>query len=664
MATDFFQRQQRARAQTAWLRVLFVLALGLAAVLDAVGIVLFANIATMGAAYSDGSHGAIANAFLRTPDGWVIALAVLGLMCAVSAFTAWQHRGGGGVLARALRGTLVTGDTQDPRQRQLLNVVAEMAIAARVPQPEVWVLERDEAINAFAAGRTLEGAVIGITGGALRELDRDELQAVVAHEFSHILNGDMALNTRLVAWLAGLFAIEEFAASLQRDRGTDSRGRRRFFWFDIGIWFFRAAGATGLFIGRALQAAICRRREVLADASAVQFTRNPVALKSALLKIEAVAGTGVARPGGGAAAGMAHMMFAPGALAWRGLLHFVQGIAFSTHPPTMERVRALDRRLTEAQYRAAVREHRRDYLEARQRAAAPVQLGGESLRPATAPTPGPAVVPDLSCSRLNHDQQRQVLALQSKLAESKDSAPAMLVASLLDRRPQQGRAQLVRLAPLLGAALTSRVPAMSAQLGALPDVARLPLVAGLLPHLREQPDRMRLVLVKVLRAFQPQVAAEDTLRFATLRLALRELVQGAPPTPAAPPGDPAPELAQHAGPVGVLLSLLAAQSGELAPKAFRAGLDGLIAPPKRPAMTSAPVPPAAVDAALLQLASLPRPQRLAFSAACVRTLAANRSMGAAEAELLRLYCACLSIPMPPPGVRAEDPGEAPRLAAL
>jgi hypothetical protein len=414
-------------------------------------------------------------------------------------------------------------------------------------------------------------------------------------------------------------------------------------------------GFVGLFFGNLIKAAASRQREYLADASAVQFTRNPAALKSALLKIEAVAGAG--RLGGGAAAGMAHMFFAPGDVLWRGLLQHVQGVAFSTHPPMIERVRALDGRMTEAQYRGAVRERRREHLQARARAAAPVELGGERLKPVAAARMVSDAVPDLSCSRLNLEQQKQVLDLHARLSESKDNPPALVIAAVLDRRPQHGRAQLIRLAPLLGAAMTSRVPTMMKQLGSLPDVARLPLIAGLLPQLRAQPDRMRLVFVKVLRAFEPQVAAEDTLRFATLRLALRELVHAGPDAPSAPRDKPAPDpeggeakIAAHSG---VLLSLLAAGSAELAGKAFRAGLDGLIAPLRRPAFTPAPIPPAAVDEALAELALLSRPQRLAFGAACVRTIAANRSLAAYEAELLRLYCTSLAIPMPAPGVRAD-----------
>jgi Zn-dependent protease with chaperone function len=163
-----------------------------------------------------------------------------------------------------------------PAERQLLNIVSEMSLASQVPEPEVWLLDREDSINAFAAGKTIDGAVIGVTAGALQELDRDEMQAVVAHEFSHILNGDMALNTRLIAWLSGLFAIERIARALKRDeRKKSSSSVFIFWWWHLGFWFFHACGYIGLFIGRMLQAAICRRRERLADASAVQFTRNP-----------------------------------------------------------------------------------------------------------------------------------------------------------------------------------------------------------------------------------------------------------------------------------------------------------------------------------------------------------------------------------------------------
>ncbi len=226
-ATDFFERQRRARRQAIWLRVVFAFALMLASVVVAVGVVL--------------------------------------LVC--SAWTAWRLRDGGAALARSLSAVPVPDNTTDPRYRMLLNVIGEMAIASGVPQPAAWVLERESGINAFAAGKTVERSVIGVTAGALDALDRDELQAVIAHEFSHIHNGDMALNTRLIAWLSGLFAIERLARALKADeRNPESARRMLLWWVALAFWLSHACGYLGLFIGRVLQAAITRRREEQADA--------------------------------------------------------------------------------------------------------------------------------------------------------------------------------------------------------------------------------------------------------------------------------------------------------------------------------------------------------------------------------------------------------------
>ena len=353
MATDFFERQRRARSQTLKLRILFALAMAMASLLVAAGVVLMASSLSPRMLLTLDFEFVLRRAFLPGGLGWWIAGAVMAFSLAASARTAWKLRDGGGELARSLRGVPVPADSPDPRHRTLLNIVAEMSLASRVPQPAVWVLEDEPGINAFAAGKRLEGAVIGVTAGALDRLDRDELQAIIAHEFSHVLNGDMALNTRLIAWLSGLFAIERFARRL-RERGRKS-GKKRgggMWWLRVGVLLFHACGYVGLMIGRLLQAAISRRRETLADASAVQFTRNPAGLRRALLKIAALEGTGVIRAP--AATGMAHLFFADSDTS--------PGHWLDTHPRMIDRVRALDTRLTEAQYRAAVRIERKRQL--------------------------------------------------------------------------------------------------------------------------------------------------------------------------------------------------------------------------------------------------------------------------------------------------------------
>jgi len=230
-----------------------------------------------------------------------------------------------GEVARSLGGVRATAQSDDPAVRRLLNVVEEMAIASGLPVPEVYVLEQEPSINAFAAGLSEAQATIGITRGALAALDREQLQGVIAHEFSHILNGDMRLNVRLMAWIAGLFGIAELGRIVLR--GRESRNASGGAVLGLPMILL---GMAGVFAGRLLQAGISRQREWLADASAVQFTRNPEGLRGALM---AIAGQSAA-PGLRAASAQeaAHLFFAQGVQRW-----------MATHPPIHERIRALDR---------------------------------------------------------------------------------------------------------------------------------------------------------------------------------------------------------------------------------------------------------------------------------------------------------------------------------
>ena len=314
---DFYARQDAARRTTRWL--LLAVLVSVVLVVLAVDAVVFVLLGT-----SD-SGGSPAGAITFT------TVAVLAIICGASLFKTLSLRSGGGVVARSLGGTRVERSTRDPALRRLRNVVEEMAIASGVTMPEVYVLENEDGINAFAAGNSPADAAIAVTRGAATLLKRDELQGVVAHEFSHILNGDMRLNLRLLGWTFGLLAIAIIARIvLQTSPRSSSRDRRD----GAGALMLAALavmilGYIGVFFGRLLQAAVSRHRERLADASAVQFTRDPAGLRGALLKIAGVsAGSKLVTP---QAEEVAHMVFASGLTR-----------VFATHPPLEERLRALD----------------------------------------------------------------------------------------------------------------------------------------------------------------------------------------------------------------------------------------------------------------------------------------------------------------------------------
>src|ERR1700732_2096759 len=200
---DFYARQAAARGQTRWLVIGFILSL--LAVALALDLVLFTFLSS---AQADRPVVApLQFAALNPGVALFSTLLVMGVLGLASLYKSMELRGGGGVVARSLGGVPVSGDTADLKRKRLLNVVEEMAIASGVPMPEVYVLEQEPGINAFAAGHTPANAAVSVTQGALDRLSRDELQGVIGHEFSHVLNGDMRLNVQLMGWVFGLFVI-------------------------------------------------------------------------------------------------------------------------------------------------------------------------------------------------------------------------------------------------------------------------------------------------------------------------------------------------------------------------------------------------------------------------------------------------------------------------
>ena len=265
------------------------------------------------------------------PDTWFwISGGVIGLVGVASLYKYLSIQGGGRAIAEALGGHLVSQSTRDPKQRQLLNVVEEMAIASGIAVPPVYLIP-EESINAFAAGFSHEDAVIGINQGTLDLLNREELQGVVAHEFSHILNGDTNINLRLMAILHGILFIGIIGYGLLRAGGYSRRNGLPIVALGAGLALI---GYGGTFFGNIIKAAVSRQREYLADASAVQFTRHPEGIANALKKI------GGHIPGSTMTADKAqevsHMFFGNASAKFNSL--------FSTHPPLDERIRAIEPR--------------------------------------------------------------------------------------------------------------------------------------------------------------------------------------------------------------------------------------------------------------------------------------------------------------------------------
>ncbi|MFN0198242.1 MAG: M48 family metallopeptidase [Planctomycetaceae bacterium] len=333
---DFFRSQDVARRNTSLLVFYFILAVAMI-VLALYALLLF----TYGKMMEQSDPAAAVS--LWVPELFLgVSVGTLTIILLGSLYKTSQLRGGGHVVAEELGGRLLEGETRDLRERMLLNIVEEMSIASGTPVPPVYLLDDEDGINAFAAGFTPETAVIGVTRGCLDRLKRDELQGVIAHEFSHILNGDMRLNIRLIGIVHGILLIALVGRIILRSVGNSSTRRSTssskkgkdgsggFIILAIGLM---AIGYIGVFFGKLIKSAVSRQREFLADSSAVQFTRNPGGIASALMNIGGFAtGSKIANP---RAEEASHMFFSNGLRA-----SFLQ--LMSTHPPLVERIRRID----------------------------------------------------------------------------------------------------------------------------------------------------------------------------------------------------------------------------------------------------------------------------------------------------------------------------------
>jgi Zn-dependent protease with chaperone function len=326
---NFFEAQDSARRNTSRLVIFFILAI--------LSLIVITNILVM---FVFGYFSADKQISFDWEIFWLVGLAVSAVIIFGSMYKTMILSAGGQVVAESLGGKLISANTLDPNLKKTLNVVEEMAIASGTPVPPVYLLEDEAGINAFAAGFSPSDAVIGVTRGTIEQLNREELQGVIAHEFSHILNGDMRLNIRLMGILHGIlligligyFILRSTAFSGRRRSSNDGKGAAGILGLAIGLM---VVGFAGTFFGNMIKASVSRQREYLADASSVQFTRNPDGLAGALKKIGAKkAGSVLNNP---AAPEISHSFFA------MGVSGFLTSL-FSTHPPLNERIKKVDPR--------------------------------------------------------------------------------------------------------------------------------------------------------------------------------------------------------------------------------------------------------------------------------------------------------------------------------
>src|SRR5437588_11717793 len=319
MPMDFVEQQEHARRKTRKLILYFA-----AAVTTMIGVIYL----LLAAVFLGSRHTSLNNVSgLWNPELFAaVSAGALLIIVIGSLYKVREVAEGGAALATRLGGQLINSNTSDADERKVLNVVEEMSIASGVPVPQVYVMDSEAGINAFAAGHSASDAAISVTRGCMKMLSRDELQGVIGHEFSHILNGDMRLNMRLIGWVFGILCLTIIGKLLLRSRGRKNPAPI------VGLVLI-IMGAIGVFFGRLIKSAVSRQREFLADASAVQFTRNPEGIANALKKIGSLEYR--ARLSTDYAEEASHLFFG-NALgeSWSAL--------FSTHPPLKERIRRID----------------------------------------------------------------------------------------------------------------------------------------------------------------------------------------------------------------------------------------------------------------------------------------------------------------------------------
>ncbi|MYA09446.1 MAG: M48 family metallopeptidase [Holophagales bacterium] len=622
MATDFFRQQDIARRNTGRLVLLFV-----SAVLAIVVSVLAFAAALIALFSRDPATNAPDWVAATDPQRLILILvATLVVVVGGSLVRIAELRAGGRLVAEELGGRLLSPNTSEPAERRLLNVVEEMAIASGISAPPVYLMDGEAGINAFAAGLTPEDAVVGITRGAATALDRDELQGVIAHEFSHILNGDMRLNLRLMGMLHGIFLIGAIGYVLLRVRVTTL--------VVIGA-SLSVLGFSGTFFGNLIKAAVSRQREFLADASAVQFTRQPGGIAGALKKIGGLAtGSRVESPNAPQAS---HMFFGR---ATSGL-----NAVFSTHPPLEERITRI-----EPSWDGEFPELPAEVIEALT-AASPVSTAEGEAR-AVAGGDVATAVSRVGQPTFAHLQYAAELidGLPEPVVQAAREpygARAAVYALLLDPAPEPRRSQLRRLEAAADQGVYEETLRLAPCIEQLGRRMRLPLLEIALPALRVlsswQYRRFQENLVDLVEADD----VIDLFEWSLQRILLRDMQASF--------GRLGPRRVRHASvrsvasSLAVLMSVLAYvgdRNPQAAERAFAAGWRVLSLPEWR-LLPHEACGFTELDAALVELdRSLPQVKKrtLKAAAACIT---ADRQVTVDETELLRAVSASMSCPMPP-----------------
>jgi len=639
---NFFEHQQLARRNSRVMVLLF--GLSVIAIVIAVNMVVAVIYAI-----ADAPESAVPTLASVPRSVWAISTVVtLGIIFVVSLVNIVGLAGGGAKVAKMMGARAVAANSQDPLERRLLNIVEEMSLASGVRLPQVYIMDGEKAINAFAAGWSVSGAVVCVTRGTLERLSRDELQGVIGHEFSHILNGDMGLNIRMIGVLAGIVAIGSIGGFVMRNAFEADDVRAAIPIFVVGLAIF-IVGYTGLFFARLIKASVSRQREFLADASSVQFTRNPDGIAGALDQIRASgAGTLIQ---GRYAEEMSHMFFG------QSVKMKLAGL-FQTHPPLEERIRRVHPGFQPSAYRG-----RRAAEPASTEAAA--EAAGFAGEEATAARPAGRrrVDTGIAWGRSAGESAQLVGTLQPGKIDAAARLLAALPAGLREcvREVDGACAAIISLlfAPQEEIMRGQLAAMKQAGLDALATGAAAPLTRGLglgfhlpvidlaLPAVKAAPEAAKKELLAGLEAVINADRRVSLHEFVVLSLVRHQLAASAKPPVARA------KLAEMQAEAAVILSIVAhagtradaeGARGEALRLAMIAGSATMGIPEQQ---ASAQLSLGAAAAALEALRRLAPLEKARLVKGLFAAVTADGTIRIGEAELLRLVGAMLDCPLPP-----------------
>ncbi len=631
---DFFAHQENARRRTGLLVFFF----GCAVVL----IVLAIYFAVWGGLDYLARNSEEAPVPMWNPDLLLlVSLVTLGIVGIGSVVKIAQLAGGGKAIAELLGGRPVSPDTTDPAERRLLNVVEEMAIASGTRVPDVYVLDNEGGINAFAAGFGLRDAVVAVTRGSLEQLSRDELQGVIAHEFSHILNGDMRLNIKLTGVLHGILVIaligygmmQLWGHSGARPKKKDDSDGLLMAIFVLGLGLY-AIGYIGVFFANIIKSAVSRQREFLADASAVQFTRNPEGIAGALKKIGGLVSGSRIQNTHASEAG--HFFFSNGLgssfAAW-----------MATHPPLKERIERILQHPMEALMPAPP--------------PVPSLTGAEGLGGMAAAAPAHMYSSQKWVERTGMISPERVVYAQHLLNTMPDTlrtaarapgpARVLTYALLMSEDAAVLERQRARLQDREGAAAAGAVMARIPEVRALDPAQRLPLAELCIHTLRSLPIDAAQAFTELLEQIIVEDEEVDLFEFTLMCMVRRHA--GAAGRRRADPPIRYRRLAEVRASVSALLSSIARwDAGDDA--AARAAFTAAVQPLEGGAGMSLEAASGleSVGRALEAVEFAAPAVKRDLMAACVRCVESDGRVSIEEAQLLRAIADAMDIPLPPP----------------